>query len=636
MTVLLMAALVLAPRPEQTNLAWTRPLNPPRATSFEMPYHPFDVLHYDLVLDVLVEEAQLDGVTTVTLTPTEAGVEEVGLNLADMTVDSVWTPDGALSFSQAGDSLLLELGGPAGTGDTLSISVAYSGEPWNEGAGGFGGFWFKQSVPVAYQMGVGIFTDPPSVGRAMFPCWDHPSDKATFEFHLSCPDTLYAVANGDLTAVSAEGGRSVYDWELDQPMSTYLAAISAGDYTVLTDSTYDWIKYYVYEWDVEDALGSFANVDIIMDELQDAYGPYPWDCKFSYVQTPKGDMEHLSEVYHLAMLINGSTVYDWLLAHEMAHHWWGNCVTESQWSDVWLSEGFATYSEAVWQEHYGQGAYDDYIVNDIMIPYLQSGETFPLAAPSMPSQYWSYTTYEKGASVLHMLRYVVGDEDFFAALEEYFDHHSYGLATTDDLRDHFESVTGDDIDWFFDSWVWGEGYPVYDISHSTTQSGSDWELTLEVDQIQTTSTVFTMPLEFLVEGSGQDTVLVMWNDQQEQTETFALSFEPQTVEFDPYSHILSTHLTGVEDDPVPPAGGAGTMMAVPNPAASSTSIVWNGVEGRSGEVELFDLSGRSVRSGSMEAGVSLLELSGLPAGTYLVEARVEGGLRQVCRLVVLD
>jgi aminopeptidase N len=634
--MMLIAALVLAPRPEQCNLAWTRPLNPPAAAAGEVPYHPFDVLHYDLVLDVLVGDSQLDGTATLTLTPTEAGVEEVGLNLSAMTVDSVWTSAGQLAFSHSDDSLVVELEGPAGTGDTLDISIAYSGQPWNEGAGGFGGFWFKQTVPVAYQMGVGVYTDPPSVGRAMFPCWDHPSDKATFEFHVSCPDTLYAVANGDLTAVRGDGDRSVYDWELDQPMSTYLAAVSAGDYTVLTDSTYDWIRYYVYEWEVEDALGSFANVDLMMDELEDAYGPYPWDCKFSYVQTPKGDMEHLSQVYHMAMLVNGSTTYDWLLAHEMSHQWWGNCVTESQWSDVWLSEGFATYSEAVWQEHYGQEAYDDYIVNQIMIPYLQSGETFPLAGPSTPSEYWSYTTYEKGASVLHMLRYVVGDDDFFAALDEYFGHHAYGLATTDDLRDHFESVTGEDIDWFFDAWVWGEGYPVYDIASSWQQAGTDWELTVEVEQVQTTPTVFTMPLEFLVEGISQDSVVVMWNDQQEQSETFSIPFEPQAVSFDPYSHILSSHLTGVEDIPVPPAGGAGTMMAVPNPAALSTRIVWSGVEARAGEVELFDLAGRSVRRAPMEAGVSVLDLGGLPSGTYLAEARVEGGLRQVCRLVVVD
>ena len=632
---MLTVLITMAPRPEQCNMAWTRPLNPPLAEAAQPPEHCFDVLHYDLTLEVLPASSQLSGVTAVTLVPTQTGVEDIALDLLAMDVDSVWDSSGPLAFTQTADSLTVQLSAPAGPEDTVQVSISYSGTPWNEGAGGFGGFWFKSSVPIAYQMGVGIYTDPPSVGRAMFPCWDHPSDKASFDFHITCPDTLYAVANGDLTGIDTADGKATYDWSLDQPMSTYLAAVSVSDYEVLTDSTYDWIHYYVFPYSVEDALGSFVNVDLMMDRLQDLYGAYPWDCKFSYVQTPKGDMEHLSQVYHMSGLINGTTTYDWLLAHEMSHHWWGDCVTESQWSDVWLSEGFATYSEALWAEYYGSEEYDQYMVNNIMIPYLASGETFPLAGPSQPSEYWSYTTYEKGASVLHMLRYVLGDSDFFAALESYFLEFAYGLATTDDLQAHLESAYGQDLSWFFDSWVWGEGYPVFDIEESWNQSGADWELTLDVSQVQPTPTIFTMPLEFLVQGASQDTLVVMWNDQQYDSETFILSFQPQSVTFDPNHHILATHLTGSED-PSPPPGGAGTMLATPNPAALQTTVRWSGMESRSGQVRLFDLAGRAVLEAPLEAGTAVLNVRGLPAGNYFVEARVQGNLRQVCRLVVVD
>ncbi len=121
----------------------------------------------------------------------------------------------------------------------------------------------------------------------MFPCHDRPSDKATFDFHITVPDTLYAVANGDSAGVTDNyDGTLTYHWTLDQPMSTYLAAISVADYAVLHDSTDARIYYYVYSWDVEDALGSFVNVDLMMARFEDVYGSYPWDCKFSYVQTP--------------------------------------------------------------------------------------------------------------------------------------------------------------------------------------------------------------------------------------------------------------------------------------------------------------------------------------------------------------
>ena len=140
--------------------------------------------------------------------------------------------------------------------------------------------------------------------------------------------SLYAVANGDLVLKrdNPTDATTTFNWEQPQPMSTYLAALSVSDYVVLQDSTYDWIYYFVYSWDVEDALGSFQNVNFMMDRFESVYAPYPWTTKFSYVETPGGDMEHLTEVYHIAFAINGSTNYDWLLAHEMSHHWWGDCL----------------------------------------------------------------------------------------------------------------------------------------------------------------------------------------------------------------------------------------------------------------------------------------------------------------------
>ncbi|MBD3369732.1 T9SS type A sorting domain-containing protein [Candidatus Fermentibacteria bacterium] len=633
--VLLVLALVVAPRHPVDNAAWRRPLVPMGPVGGEEPLqHDFDAVHYDLDIEVFPELEEIEGVTTVRLTPDGSTISQIKLDLVQLAVDSVWDSSGPLSYTQEGDSIIVDLGQPLNPGDTTDVYVSYGGTPWNEGPGRFGGFWFQ--VYVFYQMGVGIYTDPPSVGRAMFPCWDHPADKATFDFHVTCADTLYAVANGDLVSIDRHDGRAVYNWELDQPMSTYLAAISVSDYTVLTDSTYDWIKYYVYPWEVEDARGSFVDVDKMMDQFESHYGPYPWNCKFSYVETPKGSMEHTSEVYLIASSINGTTNWNHLFAHEMSHMWWGDCVTEAEWSDVWLSEGFATYSEALWSEYYSDSAYTEYMVENIMIPYLRSGETFPLTAPGEPSEYWSYTTYEKGASVLHMLRYVLGDTNFYNALAHYFDHHSFRTATTVDLMEHMEVEYGDTLDWFFDSWAYGEGYPIYDFDYSWQQSGSDWELTIGVDQIQSFSTFFTMPLEFLVLGTSmEDSVVVMWNDEWSDTETFLLPYEPQMVLFDPYYHILSTALLGVEDSPTPPSGGTRPISIHPNPTTSWAEIEWTGVEDRSGSVLIFDLSGRLMMDKDLVGGRCTIDVTSLPSGTYLIEARAEGNLRQVHRLVVV-
>lgn len=620
--------LILAAAPLPDHAAWTRPLSPPSlfpGSGFSE--RPFDVLQYDLDLDVDRENEILSGVATVTLLPLEGSLEEVHLDLRDLVVSGVTREGSPMAFEQIGDSLLISLSPPAGPSDVVELVITYSGTPFHES---WGGFWFHQYV--TYQMGVGVYQEDPSMGKCMFPCVDNPTDKAGFSFSITVPDTLYAVANGDSAGVTQNGdGTLTYHWNQPLPMSTYLAAISVADYEVLHDEDDPRLFYYVYSWDVEDAVGSFQNVDLMIARLESLYGQYPWDCKFSYVQTPKGDMEHQSAVFHIASAINGTTGYDWLLAHEMTHQWWGNCVTESDWSDVWLSEGFATYGEPLWMETYGWSSYMDYMVSDIMIPYLNSGEVFPLGSPSTPQQYWSYTTYQKGAAVLHMLRRLMGDGPFFQALNAYFDEFQFGLASSEDLKVHLENQYGD-LDWFFDEWVDGYGYPVYEISYQF----SPGQVEVTVHQSQEFGTFFEMPLEFLVEGEGQDTLLTMWNDTQDQTVIFQTSFNPSSATFDPSVKILCNMVLGVDERPSPPPGGTSALWVFPNPSSGTVTIDWQGTESLPLELALFDISGRLVAARALSSGNRTLSLGSIPAGTYFLEARAPGSLRQVSRLLILD
>jgi len=636
--IIILIALIAAPAPGPDMSVLSRPVTGPYTNLLYSvdEAHDFDVISYDIAIEVFPSIQELDCVTDVIFTPEIAGLNEIRLDLLDLTVTAVTDTSGLLTYSQLGDSLFITLSEPIDPGDTVGVHIDCSGTPWNEGSGGFGGFWFIGDV--YFHMGVGVYTDPPSLGRAMFPCWDHPADKATFDFHITVPDSLYAVANGDLISMDHNGTDATltYNWEQPQPMSTYLAAIAVSDFAVLQDSTYDWIYYYVYPDDIADALVSFQNVDLMMDQFENNYGAYPWDTKFSYVQTPKGDMEHLTEVYHIAFAINGNNYYDWLLAHELSHHWWGDCVTEEFWTDVWLSEGFAVYSEALWAEYYGEAAYNEYVVSDMMIPYLNSGELFPITNPTTPAEMWSYTTYQKAGSVLHMLRHVLGDSEFYNSLEHYFDHHAYGTATTDDFRDHVEVVYGDDIDWFFDTWLHDWGYPVYDIQYSWVETDADWEVTVDLEQIQAVGPVFTMPLEFMIHGSSQDSLVIMWNDQAIQSEVFTVTFEPVEVVFDPGNYVLSTHLTGINDQPLPPVLGTGTLHFTPNPAHLSTVLNWSGMAESSLHVGFYDLSGRMLQDWNLGKEERVLDLTGVPTGLYLVEASGPGNIRQTAKLIVQD
>jgi aminopeptidase N len=613
--------------PRFSPMILTRPLAPalePIYQQFEL--EPVNVLHYDLSIDIDRVNETIDATAEVSFVPTEDNLTNFKLYLKALTVSQVV---GASSYSQDGDSLFITLPAPVSTSDTVDLIIDYSGTPAEES---WGGFHFHPYV--TYQMGVGFITDP-SMGKYMFPCHDRPSDKATFSFHITVPDTLYAVANGDSAGVTDNmNGTFTYHWNLNQPMSTYLAAISVADYTVLHDSTDSRIYYYVYSWDVADALGSFVNVDLMLARFESIYGAYPWDCKFSYVQTPIGDMEHVSQVYHMASAINGNTNYDWLLAHEMAHQWWGNCVTEEFWTDVWLSESFATFSEAIWMETYGQNEYHDYVVNNIMKPYLYSGELFPIVEPETPAELWSSTTYEKGASVLYMLRLIMGDAAFFNGFDTYFAEHSYQTATTIDFIEHMEAEHGD-LTWFFDEWVYGPGYPIYDISSNWVQQGSSWQLTLGINQIQSVENFFTMPVEFLVEGTGTDSLITFLNNSPGQEEIFILPFEPSSVVFDPYTRILSSAILGIEEQAFPPQGGVSTMCLGPNPATDATTIYWQGTESLPLSVTVYDLSGRVLQIMNLDQSERTLSLAEYPSGTYLIDARVSGNIRQTARLVIL-
>jgi len=314
--------------------------------------HDFDILKYDLDIDFDLNAQTLNGTAGVLIRSEAAGLDSIFLHLVQLTVDSVWMGGKNLSFSHSSGVIDIGLDSTISAGDTFEVFVAYQGHPGNEGPLGFGGFYFLPKV--AFSMGVGLYTDPPSMGRYWFPCYDVPNDKAEFDMSHTVPLGKVAVSNGILVDTIPDLAESTmtYIWSEHHPTSTYLVAVSISDYVVVPDSVYSWIYSYVYPEDSSKAVTSFRNVNRMMDAFEGFFSPYHFD-KFSFVETPKGDMEHQTCVAHVSWLINGLNNYDWILAHELAHHWWGDWVTVGDWRDIWLSEGFATYCEAIYEEYMG-------------------------------------------------------------------------------------------------------------------------------------------------------------------------------------------------------------------------------------------------------------------------------------------
>jgi aminopeptidase N len=358
----------------------------------------------------------------------------------------------------------------------------------------------------------------------------------------------------------------------------------------------------------------------------------------SYAMTTFGDMEHATCVHHHQGTVVGSHTYDWLLAHEMAHMWWGDWVTLGEWEDLWLNEGFASYCEALAMEHlHGSESYIDYVVSDLMNPYLSSGETFPMYDPQ---NYWSYTVYEKGGCVMHMLRQLLGDSVFFNAWSNYGEAHAYDIAVTADWQQELEAASGQDLDWFFQSWVYGWGYPRY--YYSIYRNYYDPELVyVYIRQTQTTQTYFRMPIELRFNYSDEsDTLVTIWNEATPQELIpVHVSDDFVSVDFDPNNNTLCRAWVEAASDELPSMPGDFYFSgAYPNPFNSTTTFEFNLPGSAEVRLRIFDILGREVTTlsgGRMPPGNGRIrwQAAELPSGIYF--AHLEAGTHSAVTKVIL-
>ncbi|MGD8395067.1 MAG: M1 family aminopeptidase [Candidatus Eiseniibacteriota bacterium] len=609
----------------------------------------YDVLHYDLALTVDMDADTLEGTTTVTIESTVGGLTEVRLHLAQLTVRGVELGATPLAHSHAGDEITITLDRPYSSGEIFTLAVTYSGQPGHES---WGGFWFYPDM--AFNMGVAIYSLPPSMGRYWFACYDEPDDKATVTAHYTVRDDLMAVGNGVLTgSVPHPAEQTVtWTWEETHPTSTYLVCVAVADWCVIPDPVDpELIHHYVLPADSVNALGSFQNVHQMMDAFSSRYAPYQFD-KFSYAGVRKGDMEHQTCVAHLRNYINGTTNYDWLLAHELSHHWWGDWVTIADWRDVWLSEGFATYSEAVYQEHVGGvAAYHAYMNTQILDYYLASGELYPIYDPVF---LWGSTSYEKGAAVLHMLRHVVGTDTFFQILETWGATYGFQNVLTPDFVAVASTVAGEDLAWFFDQWIYEPGYPRLDWSWWVRGGATVDTLHVAIDQVQTVGPIFVMPVDLRVSLAGGDEIVTAVVDEAAEHLVFTFDETPTDVSFDPDRWLLcraeeQTTSIAMPGETGSPAAGLPAALAL-GPAAPNPFTARTGARLATGDartpvaVGIYDGSGRLVRLLLQErvAGERRVEWDGRDAGghgvasgVYFMRATQDGRLAAARRIVLV-
>lgn len=598
----------------------------------------FDMVHYELHISVDHGAALLDGDAFLTFRSLKEGLSGIRLDLRALTVSGVTRNGTPLLFDHTGDTLLVTLDSPLPLGDTAVVEIAYGGVPDNEGGGGFGGFWITPYPVTDYSMGIGLYTDPPSMGRYWFPSVDQPCDKVTCDIIATTTLAKTAVANGylDTVIVDSTAGTKEWRWREEHPITTYLMALSIGRYSAIPDGSDGRIVYYVHNSMTDLAAGTFANVDLMMDAFEGLFGPYPYPGdKFSFVTTPLGDMEHQTCVFHSYTLMTGDDTYDDILAHELSHMWFGDCVTYGDFRDVWLSEGFASYCEALWREAgYGTAAYHDYVTTRLMRPYLLNADNldYPIYDPD---ELWGTVSYEKGGVVLHMLRRVMGDGLFFAAMNTYLGDFAYGVAFTTDFRDVCETVYGGDLDWFFDEWIYAGGHPVFDWGWSAVETGPGiWRVDVETRQVQTVGPVYIMPVDFRIETASGDTTVIAWVDASNNAFSFTVGAAPAAVLFDPDDWLLD-EASEIATGTPPGAAAARLILGAnrPNPFNPSTTIPFALPSEGPVTLRIYSVNGSLVRTlftGPLPAGDHRLVWDGAderarpaPSGVYLL--RLDGG-----------
>ncbi len=504
-----------------------------------------DITYYKLDLSLTNQPKYLKGVVTVSAKSTVPALDKLFLDLQNtMKVDSVKIGSLKLNFSQptASAKLVITLNTIYNAGQQFSINIYYQGTP---GSSGFGSFTFGDDG----SGGPAIYTLSEPYGASdWWPCKDTPADKAdSSDVWITVDDSLTAVSNGVLQQIINNGnGTHTFRWKNSYPIAQYLISMAIANYSVYntyfkyspTDSML--ISNYIWRKDFNDATKNVLNKTANMIGIYSkVYGPYPFlKEKYGHAQFGwSGGMEHQT-------ITSVGAYYETLIAHELAHQWFGDKITCKTWNDIWLNEGFATYSESIYYENeYGKQAYDSYITSLMKTAEVDKRRSVYVDDISSVGRIFNYSTsYAKGGVVLHMLRGIVGDSTFFKILRTYNNdpRFAYGVASTSDFESVAENVSGLDLRYFFNEWIYGVGYPSYKFKWNYTHIGGGmYQISFDVEQASRLNPdFFIMPIQLKVSTDAGDTLLTVFNNQKNQSFTFVVKGRPVDLVFDPNNFIM--------------------------------------------------------------------------------------------------
>ena len=522
----------------------------------DTPSHDYDLLHQRIeVANFDWNATAFDGNVTTTVVALRPGLDSVVLAMGRrLEVRKVTTTDGRTGgrrtpaqFSRPGDSIVVRLPKPVGFRDTVRFTIDYRGRVTH----GRGLYFFKAEPgrprrPQQVYSGGGTDGNPNWI-----PTYAGPNDKATWELVARMPAELTVVSNGRLVSdrPNAKTRTHTVHWRQERPASTYLISLVAAPFRKVSDRWRDVpLDYYVYPADVAQARRLFGVTADMMETFTRLTGvKYPW-ARYSQATVTDfiGGMENVGATTLVDWIPDARAYRDrpWyrqsLIPHELAHQWFGNLVTTENWSNYWLNEGLAEFMAGqYWGAKQGRRAEDDFYLDEYhRFLAAESRRSVPLAS------FNSNNVYTKGALVMQMLKKHLGPERFWASINRYLTRHAYGNATSDDLRRAVLHATGQNLDWFWNQWIYQAGYPQFTVAHAYDSAAGSLTLTIRQTQPDTaradtggvrfaTPLVFQGPITVRVGTAAGDVRKRVQLDRREQLITVGgLKSRPNMVVFD--------------------------------------------------------------------------------------------------------
>jgi aminopeptidase N len=594
--------------------------------------HTFDVLDYKLSLDLTSNYSTpfptAFQASVIIKFKIDTALNSIKLNAVNssLLIDSVRLA--GINYTHSGNFLTIELDRTYEPGENAEVKIYYHHKNVEDGA--------------IYCTGGFFFTDcEPEGARKWFPCYDSPSDKATVELTATVPANVKLGSNGKLQDSTINGTFITYHWKSRDQVATYLVVISSRiNYKLdivnwINPNTNDTIPMRFYYNSSENPKPMESIIGDMTSFYSEEFGDHPFE---------KNGFATLNNEFAWGGMENQTLTSlcpnCWqtaLLAHEFAHQWFGDMITCATWADIFLNEGFATWTEAHYTEHVsGYAAYKDEIDGNASY-YISANPGWAICEPSWAvntpdvNTLFDYAvTYMKGSCVLHQLRYVLGDSLYFAGLKSYASdtvNFKYKSATIPQFRDKMEEVSGKDLDWFFDEWIFTANHPIYQNVYSIKDIGDGkWWLSVKMKQ-QMSSTYWQMPVVFKIQFEGlQDTTISVFNSVNNEIFNFTFDKKPIAFTFDPNNDIVlkqgTTVLENVTPDAVKPE-----LSVFPTPFTDLFTLVYDAKNLNPSSFDIIDMSGHTVYSQNIipQKGVNNIEINGsnLKSGIYFLRLKTK-------------